>query len=157
MSGEAEVFEAYELGPDMRTLEWYNITDLDVLYVDPPVEKPSAEELGITGSASQLPNTFGNNWNDLMSFNRRRHLWIYAFQGRRVDEGQGARPDWSWANAWTGATNNGGTTSQTCNDWTTRSSRYRACSTEMDRNYYFCSRGNYQCHYWQSEGFRKLH
>ena len=44
ISGEAEVFEAYELGPDMRTLEWYNITDLDVLYVDPPVEKPSAEE-----------------------------------------------------------------------------------------------------------------
>ena len=40
-SAAASDSNAFVLGPDIRTLAWYNITDYDVIFVLPPIEKPS--------------------------------------------------------------------------------------------------------------------
>jgi hypothetical protein len=42
--GTSDGSELYTLGPDIRLLSWYNITDYDVIMVKPPVPKPTEEE-----------------------------------------------------------------------------------------------------------------
>jgi hypothetical protein len=77
-----------------------------------------------TKASGQVYNTKGqqlySSWNAMFT----PSTWatgttIYAFDGRLVDEGTGASPDWNDADAWHGSTSTGTVRiGYTCGDWT---------------------------------------
>jgi len=93
-----------------------------------------ATGLKVYNSKNQL---LSNSWTTLMnSGNGNLSASIYAFKGHKVDEGQGANPDWSDADGWTGSDKSGNTKAgRTCNDWTSNNGcNVRGFATEVDAN-----------------------
>jgi len=70
-------------------------------------------------------------WNAIFSNNGSTNsIWIYSFDGKMVDEGTGANPDWVDADCWTGTDPAGNTGGTHCNGWTTTGTQGTA--TELD-------------------------
>jgi hypothetical protein len=87
-----------------------------------------------------LKNTLmADNWNTfLTSFSSRKEIYFYAMQGRKVDEGTGASPDWNDADVWFGADNSGNIAKgRNCNGWTSTSAS-SACVSEIDTKKTIC-------------------
>lgn len=80
----------------------------------------------ITGSAAAQPvlNTHGQelfpSWTAVFSTSTwASGSYLYAFDGKKVDENTGAAPPWYDARGWTGSTTTGLVSpNQTCQDWT---------------------------------------
>lgn len=94
----------------------------------------------ITGTNATLPvvNLRGENmwssWNTVFTqptWNSTA-IWLYAFDGRYVNEGQ-ANPDWFDADGWHGSTAAGSvSTGVTCSDWTSAATGVRGANGEWD-------------------------
>ncbi len=77
---------------------------------------------------------FAASWSALMGNNGNMGgIWMYAFDGKTVDEGTGANPDWEDADGWHGSNTNGTLfAGQHCNGWSSSAAGVLGRGSELD-------------------------
>ncbi len=94
---------------------------------------------GTSASTISVVTTTGevmfNSWEHIFQIGTGSWLTssdLIAFDGKEVDEGTGANPEWSDADGWTGSLADGTTSTMTCSDWTSSLSTVKGQNGEWD-------------------------
>jgi len=94
---------------------------------------------GDLATTKQVVTTNGdvmfNSWEHLIQTGTGSWLTssdLIAFDGKEVDEGTGANPEWSDADAWHGTLADGSASTLTCKDWTSSASTDKGQNSEVD-------------------------
>ena len=74
------------------------------------------------------------SWNQIFTTTKWvANLYLYSFDGKKVDEGTGAVPDWADADGWHGSLPNGTVAAgYTCNNWTSPAGTISGANGELD-------------------------